>query len=868
MTHLDRLEAEAIYIMREVAAECEKPVMLYSIGKDSSVMLRLAKKAFAPERPPFPFLHIDTTWKFREMIEFRDRTAKKEDIDLIVYTNEDGLRRGINPFDHGSAYTDIMKTEALKQALDKYGFTAAFGGGRRDEEKSRAKERVFSFRNSSHAWDPKRQRPEFGKLYNTEISKGESIRVFPLSNWTEADVWRYIMRENIEVVPLYFAKERPVVVRDGTMILVDDDRLKLRPGEKIEMKTVRFRTLGCYPLTGAVESNASTLEDVVREVCGARSSERANRVIDFETASMMERRDGKSTLIGHLMYDAGCLYPDQEETLARESKMFYGEKIDYSLLLDGLEAEREQRITIDVAYRFFSTDKRSFIIADTPGHNEYTRNMAVGASFADLAVILVDATKGVLPQTERHFRICRFTGISDFIFAVNKMDAAGYSREVFERVERGIEKLTSGEEGIRSVCLPVSATEGDNIINKSGNMRWYDGSPLLELLENAAVGGIEEKGFVMPVQRVSKPAGGARGYQGCVESGGVSVGDAVTVFPSGEISRVVSLLVSGAPAETAEKGRQVTLGLADEIDISRGCVICGGFAPSVSTVFDAEVLWLDDQPLFPDKSYYMKLATSRLPVTVRTDDIASAVKNGMFSCTVSASAPVAVDRFDRHRSLGMFILIDRVTHATVGYGRITAPRDNNYIYPVPTSVTREDRSRQKGQRPVTLWFTGLPAAGKTTVANETEKRLFAMGKHAMVLDGDGLRSGINAGLGFSASDRSENIRRTAHIARLMNDAGVIALVSLVSPLEKDRRNARDIIGDCFCEVFVSAPVEVCERRDEKGYYKKAHEGKIRGFTGVSDGYETPAAPDLVLDTSKYGPEECAQKVIDLIKDRI
>ncbi|MBQ7499818.1 MAG: sulfate adenylyltransferase subunit CysD [Clostridia bacterium] len=290
MTHLDRLEAEAIYIMREVAAECERPVMLYSIGKDSSVMLRLAEKAFFPERPPFPFMHIDTTWKFREMIKFRDRIAREKGLDMIVYTNEEGLRSGIDPFNGGSAYTDIMKTQALRQALDKYKFTAAFGGGRRDEEKSRSKERIFSFRSRSHAWDPKKQRPEFGKLYNTDLAPGESLRVFPLSNWTEADIWQYILREKIEVVPLYFAKERPVVNRDGTLILVDDDRLKLLPGEKVEIRKVRFRTLGCYPLTGAIESDADTLEKVADEILNATGSERSNRVIDFETASIMEHR--------------------------------------------------------------------------------------------------------------------------------------------------------------------------------------------------------------------------------------------------------------------------------------------------------------------------------------------------------------------------------------------------------------------------------------------------------------------------------------------------------------------------------------------------------------------------------------------------
>ncbi len=290
LSHLDELEAEAIYIMREVAAECEKPVMLYSIGKDSSVMLHLARKAFYPEKPPFPFLHIDTTWKFKEMIAFRDRIAEKYGIEMLVYTNEEGVKAGMNPFDHGSAYTDIMKTQALKQALTKYGFTAAFGGGRRDEEKSRAKERIFSFRNKEQSWDPKNQRPEMWKEYNTRINKGESIRIFPISNWTEKDIWQYIKREQIEIVPLYFAKERPVVLRDGNLIMVDDDRMRLLPGEEAAVKKVRFRTLGCYPLTGGMESEADTLDAIIEETLGAVSSERTSRVIDHEAAGSMERR--------------------------------------------------------------------------------------------------------------------------------------------------------------------------------------------------------------------------------------------------------------------------------------------------------------------------------------------------------------------------------------------------------------------------------------------------------------------------------------------------------------------------------------------------------------------------------------------------
>lgn len=290
LSHLDKLEAEAIYIIREVAAECEKPVMLYSIGKDSSVMLHLAMKAFYPEKPPFPFMHIDTTWKFQEMISFRDRVAKEKGIEMLVHSNEQGIADNINPFDHGSAYTDIMKTAALKQGLDKYGFTAAFGGGRRDEEKSRAKERIFSFRNEEHAWDPKNQRPELWNLYNTRIKQGESMRVFPISNWTESDIWQYIAQENIDIVPLYFSAKRPVVERGGNLILVDDDRLKLQDGETIEEKFVRFRTLGCYPLTGAVESKASTLSEIVEETLGAISSERTSRVIDNDGSSMEARK--------------------------------------------------------------------------------------------------------------------------------------------------------------------------------------------------------------------------------------------------------------------------------------------------------------------------------------------------------------------------------------------------------------------------------------------------------------------------------------------------------------------------------------------------------------------------------------------------
>ena len=442
LTHLDRLEAEAIHIFREVAASFAKPVMLYSVGKDSSVLLHLAMKAFYPAKPPFPFLHVDTTWKFREMIEFRDAMAKKLGFDLLVHINEDGVRDNINPFDHGSnVHTHVMKTVGLRQALDKYGFDAAFGGARRDEEKSRAKERIFSFRNAQHAWDPKNQRPEMWKIYNTRVAPGESIRVFPLSNWTELDIWQYILQEEIPIVPLYFAKKRPVVERDGMLIMRDDERMKLRPGETVENRLVRFRTLGCYPLTGAIEFGRRqpgghrqrdadrphlrapgpphrprrgrldgkeearrvflSMRHILAESVAAAENVRdylagqeRKSLLRFLTCGSVD--DGKSTLIGRLLSDTRQIFEDQLAALERDSKKHgtTGDDVDFALLVDGLEAEREQGITIDVAYRFFSTPKRKFIVADTPGHEQYTRNMATGASTADLAIVLVDARQG------------------------------------------------------------------------------------------------------------------------------------------------------------------------------------------------------------------------------------------------------------------------------------------------------------------------------------------------------------------------------------------------------------------------------------------------------------------------------------------
>ena len=494
LSHLERLEAESIHIMREVVAECERPVMLYSIGKDSSVMLHLALKAFYPARPPFPFLHVDTTWKFREMIAFRDATAKRIGLDLIVEVNRDGVEAGVNPFEHGpTLYTDVMKTQALKQALDRHRFDAAFGGARRDEEASRAKERIFSIRSAQHRWDPKQQRPELWRVYNSRKRSGETIRVFPLSNWTELDVWQYIYSEQIPIVPLYFAGDRPVVRRAGSWIMVDDERMPLEPARHRQRgaagASVRAAGTPDRPrsdgLHGEEEGRRILLMHVSESVSDLdaylRSQERKD-LLRFITCGSVD--DGKSTLIGRLLYESGMIFEDELSSLAADSRKVgtRGGELDFALLVDGLSAEREQGITIDVAYRFFSTSRRKFVVADTPGHEQYTRNMVTGASTADFAVILVDARKGIVTQTRRHSYLVSLLGIRRVAVAINKMDLVGYSEELASRIE-GEYREFAGRMGLSEVtCIPISAVHGDNVVRRSPAMAWYRGPSLLEHL--------------------------------------------------------------------------------------------------------------------------------------------------------------------------------------------------------------------------------------------------------------------------------------------------------------------------------------------------------------------------------------------------
>lgn len=582
--------------------------------------------------------------------------------------------------------------------------------------------------------------------------------------------------------------------------------------------------------------------------------------------------DGKSTLIGHLLYDAKLLFADQENALLLDSKV--GSRsgdIDYSLLLDGLMAEREQGITIDVAYRYFSTERRSFIVADTPGHEEYTRNMAVGASFAELAIILVDASKGLLFQTRRHARICALMGIQHFIFAVNKMDLVHFNKEIFLEIKLEIKKLMAEFSFQTLTVIPVSATEGDNITQISSKMPWYQGAALLPYLEEVVIAKPEvEQTFIMPVQRVSRPNADFRGFQGEVVQGTLRVGDRITVLPSREQASVKGLLSAGANTEEISCGEVVTILLDKDIDVSRGCIITNDNSEIITTsrLFRADLLWMDDTELLEGRNYLIKIGSSTISATilkiharidVNSGERLSAKhghKNELLDCDISLAEKVAFTAFHKCQALGRFILIDRVTNMTSACGVIRHPlrRSDNLTWQ-SMDITREIRAIQLNQKPMTFWFTGLSGSGKSTIANAFEKALIQCGKHTMILDGDNIRMGLNNNLGFSANDRVENIRRIAETAKLMNDAGLIVLVSVIAPFAKDRENARTIIGDAFFEVYIDTSLEECERRDTKGLYAKARAGLIPNFTGISSPYEIPEQPELILSTENKTVEE-------------
>ena len=521
-------------------------------------------------------------------------------------------------------------------------------------------------------------------------------------------------------------------------------------------------------------------------------------------------------------------------------------------------------------------------MADTPGHEEYTRNMAVGASFADLAVILVDASQGVLTQTRRHTRICSLMGIKHFVFAVNKMDLIDFEQEKFQKIQKDIKVLLAEFEYSTAQMIPVSATEGDNITKRSVHMPWYTGKTLLDYLETINVKeNPAETGFTMPVQRVCRPNHTFRGFQGQIESGSVSVGDAIKVLPSGESAKVTLIYEGDKEVQTSATGHAVTIQLDTEIDVSRGCVLIRDTSLNVNSMFAATLLWMDDVKLLPGRNFLLKLGTQSVPATIMKirykidvntgeEVYADAIyKNEIALCEISTASKLVFDEFEKNNALGSLILIDRVSHMTSACGIVehTLNRENQLTWH-NMDITRSFREEQLGQTAKTIWFTGLSGSGKSTLANELEKRLAAMGKHTMLLDGDNVRMGLNRNLGFREADRIENIRRIAEVSKLMNDAGLIVLTSFISPFAQDRQNAREIIGDAFMEVYVSTPMEECERRDVKGLYKKARKGELDHFTGVTSPYEVPQHADVVIDTSKFSVEACVDQILEQLKNQL
>ncbi len=597
--------------------------------------------------------------------------------------------------------------------------------------------------------------------------------------------------------------------------------------------------------------------------------------------------DGKSTLIGRLLYDSKMIFEDQLAALENESKRVgtQGQEIDFALLVDGLAAEREQGITIDVAYRFFATEKRKFIVADCPGHEQYTRNMVTGASTADCAVILIDARKGVLVQTRRHSFLCHQLGIKNLVLAVNKMDLIDYDQEKFEAIVADYRKFADSIGVEDFTAIPMSGLAGDNITTRSGNTPWYDGPVLIDHLETIEVSNTasQAKPFRMSVQWVNRPNLDFRGFSGLIASGTVKPGDELRSLPSGKTSTVKSIVTMDGDLDQAVAGQSVTITLADEIDCSRGDVLAAADSPpEVADQFETTIVWMDDEPLVVGRAYWLKLGAQMVSVTAAEPKYEIDVNNPSGSgshlasqtlhlnqigvCEITTDRRIVFDSYADNRALGGFILIDKITHRTVGAGMLHfSLRRSQNVHWQPTDITRDHHAAMKNQTPRVLWFTGLSGSGKSTIANEVEKKLALMNRHTFLLDGDNVRHGLNKDLGFTESDRIENIRRIGEVAKLMTDAGLIVLTAFISPFRADRQLVRDMIdaGE-FVEIHVDTPLEVAEARDVKGLYKKARAGKLKNFTGIDSPYEPPEDPEIRVNTVEMTPEEAADYIIGRI----
>ena len=595
--------------------------------------------------------------------------------------------------------------------------------------------------------------------------------------------------------------------------------------------------------------------------------------------------DGKSTLIGRLLYESKMIFEDQLTALEQDSKKVgtLGENIDFALLVDGLAAEREQGITIDVAYRFFATEHRKFIVADTPGHEQYTRNMATGASTADLAVLLIDARQGVLTQTKRHAFIASQLGVRHIVLAVNKMDLVDYSENVFNEIVEDFKAFAAQLDIPNLHAIPVSALVGDNVVDGSRFMPWYEGPSLLGYLEGVDVEAEETSlPFRMPVQWVNRPDLDFRGYAGRIAGGIIRPGDDIRVLPSGKQSKIARIVTMDSDLDEAVSGQSVTLTLTDEIDISRGDVIATSETPpEISDQFDTTIIWLSEEPMLPGRSYRMKTSSRLVSATVNAPkhktDVNTLQKlpaktlqlNEIGNCTLAVDRPIAFDSYAKNRQTGSFILIDRMTNNTVGMGMINFPlRRAANIHWQNLDINKAANAEQKGQNPAVLWFTGLSGSGKSTIANEVQRRLYATGRHSFILDGDNVRHGLNRDLGFTDADRVENIRRVAEVSKLMVEAGLITLVSFISPFRAERELARNLMEEGeFIEIFVNTPLSVAETRDPKGLYKKARAGNLKNFTGIDSPYEAPENPEIEINTAEMSVEDAAERVINGLIER-
>jgi bifunctional enzyme CysN/CysC len=626
-------------------------------------------------------------------------------------------------------------------------------------------------------------------------------------------------------------------------------------------------------------------DDLIASDIGAYLQKHEDKsLLRFITCGSVD--DGKSTLIGRLLYDSKMIFEDQLASLEADSKRVgtQGENIDFALLVDGLAAEREQGITIDVAYRFFATDKRKFIVADTPGHEQYTRNMATGASTADVAILMIDARKGILTQTRRHSFITTLLGIRRLVLAVNKMDLVNYSQQVFDDIVADFYDFADElATDLEVQPIPMSALAGINITERSNETDWYDGPSLMEYLETVPIGDKRLKApFRMPVQWVNRPNLDFRGFSGQIAAGSVKPGDRIKTMPSGRQSTITRIVTATGDLDEAIAGQSVTLTLADEVDSSRGDVIVSADHPAeVSDQFQVRVLWMSDTPLLPGRRYLLKIGAKTVTATINAPKYGIDINtlndmpaktlelNQIGVTTLSLDQAIPFDPYDENREMGGFILIDRQTNDTVGLGLIDfALRRASNIHWQAIDIDRATLAEQKGQKPAVLWFTGLSGSGKSTIANALQKRLFALGKHTFILDGDNVRHGLNRDLGFTDVDRVENVRRVSNVARLMTDAGLITLVSFISPFRNERQMARSLMADGeFIEIHVDTPLDVAESRDVKGLYKKARAGEIKNFTGIDSPYEPPLDPELRINTVGQSPEDAAETILDYLKEK-